>query len=300
MEKQTKLPFVSKRKGIESEDHKGNKYPNFTAMCKAYCKVPTTVRKHLNNGWSLKDALECQEDSTHLGKVCFDYLGIEYNSEESRAKAYGKSQPCVTYRMNKLGWSLKEALTIPSRKGSKRVMALVTPTQQQGDKPMTDIEQIKERQREGIAAARDRGIKFGRPLALDKDTFMYWYNKVKAGEMSAGQAIREMKVARATFYKFKNLYVDVNTQEQEEKEAQMKALNEIAENNAQEQEPKIISCLNATEAKLEHIYEFAQYPHQFTSGEAVEGLLVAINTRSAQPFFCDGDEKAYALIREVK
>ena len=228
MKKQTKLPFVSKRKGIESEDHKGNKYPNFTAMCSAYCKAPTTVRKHLNNGWSLKDALECQEDLTHLGKTCFDHLGIEYQSEEARAKAYGKSQPCVTYRMTKLGWSLKEALTIPSRKGSKRVMALVSPMQQQGDKQMTDIEQ-------------------------------------------------------------------------ELKEAQMKALNEIAEKaNAQEQEAKIISCLNATEAKLEHSYEFAQYPHQFTSGDAVEGVLVAINTRSAQPFFCDGDEKAYALIREVK
>lgn len=227
MEEQTSLKFGHSRAPKPCEDHKGNKYPSFAAMCRAYCKVPVTVKKHLNNGWSLKDALECQEDSTYFGRTCLDHLGIEYQSEEARAKAYGKSQCCVTYRLNKLGWSLKDALTIPAHKGNKRIVETVTPTQQQGDKPMTDIEQ-------------------------------------------------------------------------ELKEAQMKALNEIAENNAQEQEAKIISCLNATEAKLEHIYEFAQYPHQFTSGEAVEGLLVAINTRSAQPFFCDGDEKAYALIREVK
>lgn len=232
MEEQTSLPFVRKRKGIESEDHKGNKYPSFSAMCRAYHKPPRTVKNRLTSGYSLKDALELDEcnplaDRRKLRKKCFDHLGIEYESEAARAKAYGKKAFSVSYRINVLGWSIKDALTTPAHKGNKRIVETVTPTQQQGDKPMTDIEQ-------------------------------------------------------------------------ELKEAQMKALNEIAENNAQEQEPKIISCLNATEAKLEHSYEFAQYPHQFTSGEAVEGLLVAINTRSAQPFFCDGDEKAYALIREVK
>ena len=226
MEEQTSLPFVRKRKRIESEDHKGNKYTSFKAMCKAYHKPDQTIRDRLKKGWSLKDALECQDQTRGTPKICFDHLGIKYNSEDARAKAYGKNLYCVSYRINKLGWNLRDALTIPVHKGYKRVIENDAPTQQ-GDKPMTDIEQ-------------------------------------------------------------------------ELKEAQMKALNEIAENNAQEQEPKIISCLNATEAKLEHIYEFAQYPHQFTSGEAVEGLLVAINTRSAQPFFCDGDEKAYALIREVK
>ena len=148
------------------------------------------------------------------------------NLKQQELKPTVKKAFSVSYRINVLGWSIKDALTTPAHKGNKRIVETVTPTQQ-GDKPMTDIEQ-------------------------------------------------------------------------DLKEAQMKALNEIAKNNAQEQEAKIISCLNATEAKLEHIYEFAQYPHQFTSGEAVEGLLVAINTRSAQPFFCDGDEKAYALIREVK
>ena len=226
MEEQTKLPFVKKRRGIECEDHKGNKYPSFKAMCRAYHKPAVTVKGRLADGWSLKDALELPNNSKpKRGKTCFDHLGIEYQSEGTRAKAYGKNAETVSSRLSK-GWSLKDALTTPIYKGSKRIIENIEAAQQ-GDKPMTDIEQ-------------------------------------------------------------------------ELKEAQMKALNKIAENNAQEQEAKIISCLNATEAKLEHIYEFAQYPHQFTSGEAVEGLLVAINTRSAQPFFCDGDEKAYALIREVK
>ena len=305
MEKQTKLPFVSKRKGIESEDHKGNKYPNFSAMCEAYDQAPTTVKKRLACGMSLRDALETKGHRIDLRPrrtgPCYDHLGIKYVNAKARAKAYGKPQYTISYRMDVLGWSLKDALTIPAFQGGKRECVVST---QQEDKSITDIEQIKERQRQGIEAAQKRGVRFGRPAVLTKAQFLYWYDKVQAGEMSAGQAIREMKVARATFYRFKNLYVDVNNvvnaQEQELKEAQMKALNEIAKNNAQEQETKIISCLNATEAKLEHIYEFAQYPHQFTSGEAVEGLLVAINTRSAQPFFCDGDEKAYALIREVK
>lgn len=74
----------------------------------------------------------------------------------------------------------------------------------------TEREQIKERQRQGIEAAQKRGVRFGRPAVLTKAQFLYWYDKVQAGEMSAGRAIKEMKVARATFYKFKNLYVDVN------------------------------------------------------------------------------------------
>ena len=71
----------------------------------------------------------------------------------------------------------------------------------------TEREQIKERQRQGIEAAMRKGVRFGRPIAMSKYQFEFWYNKVMEGEISISQASRDMKIARSTFYKLKEMYI---------------------------------------------------------------------------------------------
>jgi DNA invertase Pin-like site-specific DNA recombinase len=58
---------------------------------------------------------------------------------------------------------------------------------------------IKERQREGIALARQRGAYRGRKKALDDDTLDKLHRRVKAGEKKAKLA-REFGISRQTLY----------------------------------------------------------------------------------------------------
>ena len=62
-------------------------------------------------------------------------------------------------------------------------------------------DEIRTRQAEGIAIAKRRGVKFGRPLlALPKDWEKY-YKKWKAKEITAVQFMDAMGMAKATFYR---------------------------------------------------------------------------------------------------
>lgn len=209
-------------------------------------------------------------------KPCEDHKGNKYPSVNAMCKAYKKPSGTVCGRLQK-GWTLEQALETPAN-GSKKANYCF------------DHLGIK------YPSQCARAEAYGKTESCVWNRLYNGWDLKDALTIPTGKLRKYGKKVLPTQQRDKPM-TDI---EQELKEAQMKALNEIAEKVNQEQEPKIISCLNATEAKLEHSYEFAQYPHQFTSGEAVEGLLVAINTRSAQPFFCDGDEKAYALIREVK
>lgn len=58
---------------------------------------------------------------------------------------------------------------------------------------------IKERQREGIEAAKKRGVKFGRP-EKSVPNFNVAYNKWKSKEISAGDAAKMCDLKIATFY----------------------------------------------------------------------------------------------------
>ena len=60
---------------------------------------------------------------------------------------------------------------------------------------------IKIRQREGIEAARKRGVKFGRPSAATPDNFPEIYEKWSKEEISAEQAAAMCGFSRTTFYK---------------------------------------------------------------------------------------------------
>ena len=59
---------------------------------------------------------------------------------------------------------------------------------------------IKERQREGIEAAKIRGVKFGRPRKPLPENFDQLYNLWKTKEISAAEIARQCDITPATFY----------------------------------------------------------------------------------------------------
>ena len=59
---------------------------------------------------------------------------------------------------------------------------------------------IKERQREGIEAAKLKGVRFGRPEKPVPEDFEEIYNKWMAKEMSAEEAAKRCNFTRTTFY----------------------------------------------------------------------------------------------------
>ena len=63
-------------------------------------------------------------------------------------------------------------------------------------------ESIRQRQAEGIAAARDRGVRFGRPEKAVPDHFHLLYERWKNGEISGREAARQLGVTHQTFFKW--------------------------------------------------------------------------------------------------
>ncbi len=60
---------------------------------------------------------------------------------------------------------------------------------------------IRQRQKEGIAAAKQRGVRFGRPPAPTPDNFTENYYRWRMGELSAGQAAENCGFEVWTFYR---------------------------------------------------------------------------------------------------
>lgn len=61
---------------------------------------------------------------------------------------------------------------------------------------------IKQRQKEGIASAKSRGVKFGRPPVQKPKNFDTVYKQWKNGEITATKAMQELGLKRNTFYRF--------------------------------------------------------------------------------------------------
>lgn len=59
---------------------------------------------------------------------------------------------------------------------------------------------IKQRQAEGIAAAKERGVKFGRPSVSLPGNFEEVYEKWKKRELTLKQAARKCSLAESTFF----------------------------------------------------------------------------------------------------
>ena len=61
---------------------------------------------------------------------------------------------------------------------------------------------IRQRQAEGIAAAKARGKHLGRPKAVKPDNWNEVFNQWKAGEITAVEAMRLTGLKRGVFYRF--------------------------------------------------------------------------------------------------
>lgn len=62
-------------------------------------------------------------------------------------------------------------------------------------------ESIKQRQLEGIAIAREKGVVFGRPKIPIDENFMREYKLWKNGKQTAVQTYKKLDVSRSTFYR---------------------------------------------------------------------------------------------------
>ena len=62
-------------------------------------------------------------------------------------------------------------------------------------------ENIRKRQAQGIAAAKAKGIKFGRPLLSAPDEFPALVREWRRGELTAEEAARRCNMSIATFYR---------------------------------------------------------------------------------------------------
>ena len=66
----------------------------------------------------------------------------------------------------------------------------------------TEREFIRQRQAEGIAAAKERGVRFGRPEKEIPGRFFLLYDDWKKGEISGREAARQLGVTHQTFFKW--------------------------------------------------------------------------------------------------
>ena len=60
---------------------------------------------------------------------------------------------------------------------------------------------IRQRQAEGIAAAKNRGVRFGRPYVKPPDDFPNIVEAWETGQLSFRDALKESGLAQATFYR---------------------------------------------------------------------------------------------------
>lgn len=65
-------------------------------------------------------------------------------------------------------------------------------------------ETIKSRQAEGIAVAKAKGVKFGRPQATYPDNWLPVIKRWQSGEITATKAMELTQTKRTTFYKLVN------------------------------------------------------------------------------------------------
>lgn len=65
---------------------------------------------------------------------------------------------------------------------------------------------IKKRQAEGIAVAKAKNVKFGRPAFVAPDNFEEEYKKWKSGKQTAVETMRHTNIKKSTFYKMVKMY----------------------------------------------------------------------------------------------
>ncbi|MCQ4636180.1 recombinase family protein [Anaerovorax odorimutans] len=66
----------------------------------------------------------------------------------------------------------------------------------------TERENIRQRQTEGIAAAKARGVRFGRPQKQIPEDFFFLREMWRTGQISGREAARRLNVTHNTFFKW--------------------------------------------------------------------------------------------------
>ena len=66
----------------------------------------------------------------------------------------------------------------------------------------TERENIRQRQQEGIAAAKQRGVRFGRPRKSRPENFSVVRERWQRGEFSSREAARQLNIAQDTFLRW--------------------------------------------------------------------------------------------------
>ena len=66
----------------------------------------------------------------------------------------------------------------------------------------TERENIRQRQNEGIAAAKARGVRFGRPPKQIPEDFFFLCEMWRSGKISGREAARRLNVTHNTFFKW--------------------------------------------------------------------------------------------------
>ena len=61
-------------------------------------------------------------------------------------------------------------------------------------------------QRKGIEAAQEQGVHMGRPIKDVPDDFIHYYNLVESKGISVVDAVAQMGISRATYYRYKDKY----------------------------------------------------------------------------------------------
>lgn len=99
------------RAGKEIKDHLGNVYESIEDLSNTYGISAKVLRSRLSNNWDIKDALLTPVRSKH--KCVNDHLGNEYTSVKDMCKAYNIDKGTFITRINRMCWTLEEALTTP-------------------------------------------------------------------------------------------------------------------------------------------------------------------------------------------
>lgn len=105
-------PVRETRRGTIYLDHLGNTFKSFRDMAEYYNINHIVLRRRLDGGMSLEDALLTPLSKTREGIPSVDHLGNRFKSVSALAKNYGISLCGLTLRL-KRGMTLEEALTEP-------------------------------------------------------------------------------------------------------------------------------------------------------------------------------------------
>lgn len=148
----------------------------------------------------ISEARECVDGKEEIIEVVFeelDRLGRNADGIKKELEWYKTHHICV--RILEIPTTLIEV-----NAENKWVMDVINQILIEVYSAMAEQELIKraKRQAEGIAVAKEKGVHFGRkPIEVNETEFVAVYQRWKAGEITARQAMTELELKPNTFYR---------------------------------------------------------------------------------------------------